>query len=433
MPSIPLYGYDELEPSELNRAKRRVIGYEDANREHLTDKPANDPTNGKQNSLVDTITEEIYNTIKDIDILDTYISDDSAVISLRLTTKDVPDTLKMLRPELKKGSAQLATINNALRRINANYDKIRSNMIYTDLKTHTDFMNAVRALKKSASSFYDIVDKLLLNIMEARGEPYERPPIDPSVEADASLVSITPPDPSLTSSDPSLTPPSPDPNLTPPSPDPNLTPTATPVQPTTAPQVPITEDFATMVDRLIASAGLIRQEQQELGIDIGNFMNREGREPDEAEINFMISQIQQGIPPVQGVPVQGVAVAYPSDINDLFVRASKLRPKVDLTGIKSLDRNESGLRKAYEKQNPVIIQKAFDKLELLIKIGEEPLIKVPNSELKSMSPEETTEYNKLFKTYRNYKQTLGQKSDKQDALEKFLNDRGINYTGGSKK
>lgn len=182
MPSIPLYGFDELEQSILNNAKRRVVGLMDVSQEQLTEKPETDPTNGKQDTFVEQLTDEVYNTIKDIEILDSYISDTSSIEELRLTTDRQPDTLRTLRPELKKGASQIASVNNALRKINATYDKLRPNMIYTDLKTFTGFVNSVSILKKSALRFFDIVDDLIDNVNKAKGNVYVRPVINKDEE-----------------------------------------------------------------------------------------------------------------------------------------------------------------------------------------------------------------------------------------------------------
>jgi len=166
MPSIPVYGFDELEPSMLNTAKRRVIGLMDMSQEQLTERPETDPTNGKQTTFVEQLTEEVYSAIKDIEILDSYISESSGV------------DLKDLRSELKKGASQIAVVNNALRKITSAYDKLRPNMIYTDLKIFIGFVNSIRILKKTALRFFEIVDDLIDNTRKTQGATYTKPVIN---------------------------------------------------------------------------------------------------------------------------------------------------------------------------------------------------------------------------------------------------------------
>ena len=149
MPSIPVYGFDELEPSLLNKAKRRVIGLMDMAEEHLTREPQKDPTNGKQNTDVEQLTEVIYNTIKDIEQLSGNIDDSSDIPNLQMIKPNLADTLIPLRPVLKEGAKQLVGINNSLRKINATYDSIQPNMIYTSLKAFIGLVNSVKILKKT--------------------------------------------------------------------------------------------------------------------------------------------------------------------------------------------------------------------------------------------------------------------------------------------
>jgi hypothetical protein len=202
MPSIPIYGFDELEPSVLNTAKRRIVGLMDTSQEALTERPAEDPTNGKQNTFVEQLTEEIYTTIKEIEILDTYISETSSMGELRNLDLSDPTTfptyLKSLKPELKKSASQILSVNNTLRKINATYDRLRPNMVYTSLKIFTFFVNSVKILKKSALRFFEIVDELIANIKRAIGDTtYTRPTInkdeDPEIGEEPPIPSDAPP------------------------------------------------------------------------------------------------------------------------------------------------------------------------------------------------------------------------------------------------
>jgi hypothetical protein len=200
MPSIPLYGFDQLDPSVLNNAKRRIVGLMDTSQEALTEKADKDPTGGKQNGFVEKLTEEIYATIKDIEVLDSYISDASSITELRLLNRADKSSLKLIRTELKKSASQIASVNNDLRRINATYDKLRPNMVYTDLKIFTFFTNSVKILKQSALTFFNIVDTLIEDVIKTEDptSTYVKPPINeddedieaPPIEADPSISGV---------------------------------------------------------------------------------------------------------------------------------------------------------------------------------------------------------------------------------------------------
>jgi hypothetical protein len=193
MPSIPLYGFDELEPSILNNAKRRVVGLLDVSQEQLTEKPETDPTNGKQNTFVEKLTEEIYTIIKDIEVMDTYISDTTSISELKLFNNKA--SLNALRAELKKSASQIASVNNGLRKINATYEKLRPNMVYTELKTFIGFVNSVKILKKSALAFFTIVDALIDDVRSAvDGDTSYKTSKPPISDKDEEIIDEEPPD-----------------------------------------------------------------------------------------------------------------------------------------------------------------------------------------------------------------------------------------------
>ena len=172
MPAIPVYGYDELEPSILNKAKSRVTGIMDVSQKTLTQEPETDPTRGGQNERLEELTEDIYTVIKDIEILISIVRDDTDIEELKMgsISPDVLSTLdpasassagvssrlsitSSVRPVIKKGAKQLIIINDGLRKINSTYDTIQPNMVYSSLKTYTGFINAMKILKKTAIFF----------------------------------------------------------------------------------------------------------------------------------------------------------------------------------------------------------------------------------------------------------------------------------------
>ena len=59
MPSIPSYAIDETGEAELNKVKRAINKMNVINAEHLTDRPLQDPTNGKADDNLLVITREL--------------------------------------------------------------------------------------------------------------------------------------------------------------------------------------------------------------------------------------------------------------------------------------------------------------------------------------------------------------------------------------
>ena len=305
MPSIPTYGFAELEPSILNTAKRRIVGLMDTTQEALTEQPAEDPTNGKQNTFLEELTEEIYTTIKDIEVLDSYINENSGVDELRLTSAGVPDTLRTLRPELKKGASQIALVNNALRKINATYERLRTNIEYTNLKIFTYFVNAVRILKKSALDFFAVVDDLIDNIRKAQGATsYIRPVInndDEELETEAPPSSAIVP-PFLSTPTPVLPPIS-------------LAPLPPPPPPPPPPPKPPTKakilSFKVKVSSKAKTAGLDATQTADVLSLADDFVANNGRVADATEIDTLIADYLASSAPAPPLPPLPPAPAPP--------------------------------------------------------------------------------------------------------------------------
>ena len=59
MPSIPSYALDQTEEADLNKVKRAINNLNVINDRHLTHKPLTDPTEGKADVYLTTITREI--------------------------------------------------------------------------------------------------------------------------------------------------------------------------------------------------------------------------------------------------------------------------------------------------------------------------------------------------------------------------------------
>jgi len=461
MPSIPLYGYDELEPSILNSAKRRVIGLMDMSQEALTQKPETDPTNGKQNTFVEELTEEVYTTIKDIEVLDNYISQSSGV------------DLKDLRVEIKKGSSQFSSVNNALRKLNATYDKLRPNMIYTELKIFIGFVNSVKILKKTALRFFEIADDLIENYYLAKGTTYTKPTIDFTLvdEPTEELPIEAPP---MLSGVPigsvGVEPP-----LPPPPPEPLPGP-APPVPPPKPPPKKAQNLHFAMIKQKTQDAGLDASETQDVENMAKDYITANNSIAPESDIDEIIAMIVmvktalKGLTDEQKGRVKDKIDAYaavnngqmPSELElanmvnevenetaPISITKPTLTPAFDI-----LDTTERGIVNRAEsiENNPVyregrnvlrnakidyvtklgekrprkIIDKAEEKLLKLIEIGEKPFIKYSSSDVKNLSPDDRADFMKLHKDYDTGKRKLNGKTFlKEQAVLDFMTKQGI--------
>jgi hypothetical protein len=460
MPSIPTYGYDELEPSILNSVKRRIIGLMDMSQEALTHKPETDPTNGKQDTFVAELTEEVYTTIKDIEVLDNYISQSSGV------------DLKDLRVEIKKGSSQFSLVNNALRKINATYDRLRPNMIYTELKIFIGFVNSVKILKKTALRFFEIADDLIENYYISKGTPYVKPTIDftlveePTEEIPTEAppilsgvpigsVGIEPPQPPI--------PPPPLPGPPPPVPAPKPPPKkaqklyfAMVTQKTQDAGLDATEtqdvetrarDYLTAnnslaseseIDEMIAMIvmvknalkGLSDEQKGRVGDKVDAYAAaNNGQMPSEMELANMVSEVENETAPITTKPTSTPAF----DILDTTERGITNRAEsIENNPIYSDGRNVlrsakiDYVTKIGEKRPRKTIEKAEIKLLKLIEIGEKPFIKFSSSDVKNLSPDDRTDFNKLYKDYDTGKRKLNGKTIlKEQAVLDFMSKQGI--------
>ena len=174
MPVIPSYGLDELEESMLNNAKRRVIGFQNASNELLTDKPAKDPTNGGAERAIESLIDDLFLVAKDMETLDTYIRLDQTLVELPSFN------MTSLKPNIKRGTAILIDVNNKIRKITASYKKISKNIIYVDLSTFYEFINAFSYLKNANIRMCELMLAFTNSLRKANGLPEAevRDPVD---------------------------------------------------------------------------------------------------------------------------------------------------------------------------------------------------------------------------------------------------------------
>jgi hypothetical protein len=314
MPTIPVYGFDELEPSLLNRAKRRVTGLMDMSEQLLTKEPETDPTKGKQDIAVGELTEEIYDAIKNIEILTSLVRDDSDFDELSMGSASANvlgsldpfsgstasssrlSILSTVRPIIKKGAKQFIIINNALRKINSTYDTIQPNMLYTSLKIYTGFINAVKILKKSAIAFFEIVDGFIIGVNKATDTPYQSVDINDNEDPDE--------DPAL-AEEPSLTPDDVPPILSTPSPFPELPSPPEPEPPPPPPELPSKakrKSFKNKVVRVATDAGLSGNQIADV-VDLADaFILANNRVANENEIDDIVANYIAQAPPQLAPP-----------------------------------------------------------------------------------------------------------------------------------
>jgi len=148
MPSIPKYNQGATEEAGLNRAKKRVITLMEQGILKLTDKPAVDPTNGKADSLGETVIkqmEEITSILIQGNLL--FIEGDSEIF-----VENVDDARKALR--------NVVIARKLMRRLLRETKSLSKGIGYIDLGLYSDIQTAWKEL----SSVYYIAFTYFTNI-----------------------------------------------------------------------------------------------------------------------------------------------------------------------------------------------------------------------------------------------------------------------------
>lgn len=150
MPSIPSYAIDETTEAELNKVKRALNKMNVINAAHLTDKPLQDPTNGKADDNLLIITRELLELNIALGTLTDALYLDRELITFETFKIENITNVKENFKRTIKGAAALVgnmkTINNQL-------NALAPNFIFVTLSTYTDFRVAFNELAQTAENF----------------------------------------------------------------------------------------------------------------------------------------------------------------------------------------------------------------------------------------------------------------------------------------
>jgi hypothetical protein len=171
MPSIPNYALDETEEAQLNKVKRAMNNLNTINAQHLTDKPLTDPTQGKADEYLTTITQEIQDVNSAVGTLTDALYLDRELITYETFKVDNLGAVKENFKRTIKGSSSIVL---TIKTITKQLDELRPNFQFVTLSTYTDFKTAFEELSNSLEAFTkvstEIVDFLANNgLMNTKG------------------------------------------------------------------------------------------------------------------------------------------------------------------------------------------------------------------------------------------------------------------------
>lgn len=150
MPSIPSYAIDETSEAELNKVKRALNKMNVINAEHLTDKPLQDPTNGKADDNLLIITRELLELNIALGTLTDALYLDRELITFETFKIENFTNVKENFKRTIKGAAALV---GTMKTINNQLNALAPNFIFVALKTYTDFRVAFNELAQTAENF----------------------------------------------------------------------------------------------------------------------------------------------------------------------------------------------------------------------------------------------------------------------------------------
>lgn len=148
MPSIPKYNQGATEEAGLTRAKKRIITLMEQGILKLTDKPAVDPTNGKADSLGETVVkqmEEITSILIQGNLV--FIEGDTEIF-----VENIDDARKVLR--------NVVIARKLMRRLLRETKSLSKGIGYIDLGLYSDIQTAWKEL----SSVYSVSFAYYTNI-----------------------------------------------------------------------------------------------------------------------------------------------------------------------------------------------------------------------------------------------------------------------------
>ena len=158
MPSIPNYALEETEEAQLNKVKRAMNNLNTINAQHLTEKPLSDPTQGKADDYLTTITQEIQDVNSAVGTLTDALYLDRELITYETFKVDNIGAVKENFKRTIKGSASVVlTIKNITKQL----DELRPNFSFVALSTYTDFKTAFEELSNTLEAFTKVSTEII--------------------------------------------------------------------------------------------------------------------------------------------------------------------------------------------------------------------------------------------------------------------------------
>jgi hypothetical protein len=158
MPQIPAYSLEETEEAQLNKVKRAMNNLNTINAQHLTDKPLSDPTQGKADDYLTTITREIQDVNSAVGTLTDALYLDRELITFETFKVDNVGAVKENFKRTIKGSSSIVlTIKTITRQL----DELRPNFQFVTLSTYTDFKTAFEELSNSLEAFTKVSTEII--------------------------------------------------------------------------------------------------------------------------------------------------------------------------------------------------------------------------------------------------------------------------------
>lgn len=158
MPSIPNYALDETEEAQLNKVKRAMNNLNTINAQHLTDKPLTDPTQGKADDYLTTITQEIQDVNSAVGTLTDALYLDRELITYETFKVDNIGAVKENFKRTIKGSASIVF---SIKNITKQLDELRPNFQFVALRTYTDFKTAFEELNNTLEAFTKVSTEII--------------------------------------------------------------------------------------------------------------------------------------------------------------------------------------------------------------------------------------------------------------------------------
>lgn len=158
MPSIPNYALDQTEEADLNKVKRALNNLNVINDRHLTNKPLTDPTEGKADVYLTTITREINDVNSAIGTLTDALYLDRELITFETFKVDNIGAVKENFKRTIKGSASIVL---TIKTITKQLETLRPNFAFVELSTYTAFKVAFEELNTIIEAFTKVSTEIV--------------------------------------------------------------------------------------------------------------------------------------------------------------------------------------------------------------------------------------------------------------------------------